>query len=224
MELCVDSESFSLFSLPYYWFSLYFNESGFDLYILGTFFSALCIFVILNLYHFNLFFKIFGIFASIFLGGISNYYFQGDFSLYLMIILNLCLLLALFDSKFLAVPDWINVSLLIFVLCVKFLIFGLSFKDFFEGLGMAGLLGLFKVLGDIIYKKQILGEGDILFIASIGIFFGSIFVWFSFFWGCVFGSGYGLIGRVFGKKVAKIPLISFIFLGIIFYFWLGFLR
>ncbi|PAF51555.1 prepilin peptidase [Helicobacter sp. 13S00477-4] len=157
----------------------------------------------------------------VFLGFGIGFLYQGIFEFWLMAVFSLMIFLALIDIKKFAVPDWLNFALLFLVILGVMIFdnsFYLSFEKLLEGFGLAGLFAIFRIFGDMIYKKEILGEGDIVFIASSGLLFGTENSLKGIFWGCVLGIFYILFSRLFGKSVFKIPLIAFILFGIIFCF------
>ncbi|PAF41820.1 prepilin peptidase [Helicobacter sp. 11S03491-1] len=152
------------------------------------------------------------------------YFYKGIFEIWLMVVLTLMFLLAFIDYKILGVPDWMNFALL-FCIVLGCIYFGgeniLLFDMFFEGLGLAGLFAILRIFGDMIYKKEILGEGDIVFGASSGLLFGIYNSLIAIFWGCVFASILVLFFKILGKNILKIPLITFMFIGLFFCFVMG---
>lgn len=151
---------------------------------------------------------------------VAGFFYDGVWSVWVAAVLMLSFLLAVIDAKIQAVPDWINFSLLF--LAIFGMIIQDSFNDrFFDGFSLAGLFATLKIFGDMIYKQEILGEGDIVFFASCGVLFGFYDSLIGLFWGCIFGCVYIGVNRIFGKKISKIPLITFVVPGLVFGFVLG---
>ncbi|PAF46731.1 hypothetical protein BKH41_08740 [Helicobacter sp. 12S02232-10] len=168
-------------------------------------------------------FCVFVLALLLFLGLGVGFFYQGIFRFWAMAVFSLMLLLALVDLKKLAVPDWMNFGLFFIV------IFGVVFFEgngalfvnkLLDGFGLAGLFAVLRIFGDMIFKREVLGEGDIVFIASSGFLFGINDALSGIFVGCVFASAWGLFLRLFSKKIVKIPLITFIVLGLFFGFFL----
>ncbi|PAF41415.1 prepilin peptidase [Helicobacter sp. 11S02596-1] len=152
-----------------------------------------------------------------------GFFYQGFFAFFAMGVFSVMLLLAFIDAKKLAVPDWLNFGLF-FLVIFGAITFDPNIARFFqkmlEGLALAGLFAVLRIFGDMISKREILGEADIIFIASAGFLFGLDGALTGIFLGCVFGSAWALFLRLFGKKISKIPLITFIILGLFFGFFL----
>ncbi|MDO7253573.1 A24 family peptidase [Helicobacter cappadocius] len=157
-----------------------------------------------------------------FAGGIGiAYLYGGIFQIWLMVVFSFLVLLSAIDYKVLAVPDWINFVLFVCVL-VGMIYFSQNFWDILlGGLSIAGMFSILRIFGDMIWHKEVLGEGDIVFGASVGMLLGVYGSLMSIFWGCVFASIYSVLVRFFGKKITKLPLIMIIFIGLLFYFLMG---
>ncbi|PAF53496.1 hypothetical protein BKH42_05455 [Helicobacter sp. 13S00482-2] len=155
----------------------------------------------------------------LFLGGlVIGYFYSGIFQIWLMIVFSFLVLLSAIDFKILAVPDWMNLVLFFCILLGSFFFSENFWNVFLSGLGIAGLFSILRIFGDMFCKTEILGEGDIVFGSSIGMLLGVYDTLMSIFWGCVFGSTYSIFFRFFGKKVSKLPFITFISVGLLFCF------
>lgn len=93
----------------------------------------------------------------------------------------------------------------------------LSLLDSFLGVVLgAGTFFIVRIIYSLVRKKEGLGEGDVLFMIPVGVYFG--------FWGtllCIiissfFGGIVGLILNVITRKKEPIPFIPFIFFGVLF--------
>jgi leader peptidase (prepilin peptidase)/N-methyltransferase len=91
-----------------------------------------------------------------------------------------------------------------------------SLLDSFLGVALgAGTFFIVRVIYNLLRKKEGLGEGDVLFMIPVGVYFG--------FWGtllCIiissfFGGLFGLILSVIKRKKEPIPFIPFIFIGVL---------
>lgn len=147
-----------------------------------------------------------------------GYLYSGIFEIWLMVVFSFLLLLSMIDYKILAVPDWMNAALFVCIL-IGVVSFSGNFLDaLLGGLAISGLFGLLRIFGDMICNREVLGEGDILFGASIGMLLGVYDSLMSIFWGCFITSLYVIISRIFGKKILKLPMITCISIGLLFCF------
>lgn len=162
-------------------------------------------------------------FGVLILAILAGYFYEGIWSVWVTVVLTLGFLLAVIDSKIQAVPDWMNFAL-VFLSALGVILQDSFRSEFLDGFSMAGLFAILKIFGDMICKQEILGEGDIVFFASCGFLFGVYDSLVGLFWGCIFGCVYVGIHRLFGKKISKIPLITFVVPGLAFGFMLGILN
>ncbi|MCE3039175.1 hypothetical protein [Helicobacter anatolicus] len=125
-------------------------------------------------------------------------------------------LLMIFDYKYFFVPALWN-----FLLCMIG-VAGLYFYRidwhllFIESLAMAGAFSVMQIFGRVVLKKEILGDGDIIFIFAWVMLFGFLESLFAMMFG-------GIVGIVFAsiKNKKKVPLIPVIILGTFMEFLLG---
>lgn len=155
----------------------------------------------------------------LFAGGFGiGYLYGGIFEIWLMVVFSFLILLSMIDYKILAVPDWMNVALFVCIL-VGVIYFSENFWDaLLGGFAISGLFGLLRIFGDIIFNREVLGEGDIVFGASVGMLLGIYDSLMSVFWGCFIGCLCVIVSRFFGKKVLKLPMITCISIGLLFCF------
>ncbi|MFG5109217.1 hypothetical protein O8I61_08560, partial [Campylobacter lari] len=87
---------------------------------------------------------------------------------------------------------------------------------FIESLAMAGAFSVMQIFGRVVLKKEILGDGDIIFIFAWVMLFGFLESLFAMMFG-------GIVGIVFAsiKNKKKVPLIPVIILGTFMEFLLG---
>ncbi|MEW6008698.1 MAG: prepilin peptidase [Candidatus Omnitrophota bacterium] len=122
------------------------------------------------------------------------------------------------DLEYQIIPDEISVGAIIIGLLVN--IFYPAFNGLlslrqslvFSGLGIlvgGGTLYLTGIIGDIIFKKESMGGGDIKLLAGIGALLGWRIALFVFFGAPIFGAIVGLIVKI-RKKISIIPYGPFI--------------
>ncbi|PAF48570.1 hypothetical protein BKH46_01335 [Helicobacter sp. 12S02634-8] len=158
------------------------------------------------------------------LGVVLGGFYKGLFQFWLMGVVTLMVLLALLDAKLLSVPDWINFGVFFLVILGSVFFEGYAWlfsSKFIGGLALAGLFAILRIFGDMIARREVLGEGDIVFVASSGFLFGIQDALIGVFWGCVLGVVWAMILRLKGKKSYQIPLITFIVLGLCVGFFRG---
>lgn len=130
----------------------------------------------------------------------------------LFIGLSILLLFALciIDLKTLEVPDSVNFSALIFAIIGGIL----YFEDFLfaiaSAFSLAGFFTLLRFAMQTLIKKDVLGEGDIIVVATMGALLGWKITFFAIFLSAVFAL---VILLALSKKDYKIPFVPFLFLG-----------
>ncbi|WP_455949323.1 prepilin peptidase [Helicobacter pullorum] len=151
------------------------------------------------------------------LGGIFalfSFYYYGIFGIVCFLLLLNFYVLSVIDWQFFEIPDSLNFLNLAFAVVfgglfgeAKWLLDSWveSFVCAFLFMGIASFLRLF--VGSI-FKKEVLGEGDIIVFgalgASLGIFGGSL--------ATLFASGYALVFMLFARK-SLVPFVPFLFIG-----------
>ncbi len=152
------------------------------------------------------------------------YCFQLPFSVYVCLLVVFVYALCIWDIVEFAVLDWQNgaffalsISKILFIQMLGIYPSEVILAILYDVLLGAGAFALCYVFGKMICKKEILGEADIVFGASMSGLFGFHNVILSVFWGCVVASIIIICGRILSKNFVKIPLIPFMVVG----FWLG---
>lgn len=154
-----------------------------------------------------------------FIGGLGiGYLYEGIFEIWVMLVFSFLVLLSMVDYKILAIPDWMNMALFFCVLIGMFYFSGDFWHILLDGFAISGLFSLVRIFGDMIFNKEVLGEGDIVFGASIGMLLGFYDSLMSVFWGCFIACLCVILLRFFGKKVLKLPMITSISAGLLFCF------
>ena len=96
----------------------------------------------------------------------------------------------------------------------------LNFYDcFYTFLVSFFIFYLFHFFTKKIYKKEVFGMGDVIFIPFLGLYFGHKILIYSIFSASLMGSLYGLTLKFLSKKKEEqlmLPFIPFIFLGLSF--------
>ncbi len=128
-------------------------------------------------------------------------------------------LLSATDLMYMVIPDQISIPALSFGLIID-LFLHLSLKLYlihFVGGAVSGMLIilLIKVIGKAIWKKEVMGSGDIFLMGIIGAYIGIYYILPTLFWGALLGSIYGiaLIIRKKGNRSSMVPFGPFLALG-----------
>ena len=133
-------------------------------------------------------------------------------ALALFFLLLLFYALSVIDVQFLAIPDSLNFLAFFFALCFAFLYDSALNAGImaFSFIGFATFLRLF--VGSI-FKKEVLGEGDLILFGTmgcaLGAFFGAVAIFLSALYALVF---YGVL-FAFQRRIVAIPFVPFLFLG-----------
>lgn len=91
----------------------------------------------------------------------------GEFALFMACVLMLFYGMAYIDSLLLAIPDLLNFLCLFFIFSGLFYFGLLGEEHFIATFSSAGALALLRIFGSFIFKKEILGEADIVLFASM---------------------------------------------------------
>ncbi len=147
------------------------------------------------------------------------YIYDGIFAPWLSVLMSMAIFLALLDQKFLAVPSWLNFSFLLVALAGLLGIWDFNHLEekLCLGLALGGFFALLQIFGREIFKKEVLGDGDIIFVIAMGWAFGMAALE-AIFLGGILG-----VGIAVWKSKRTLPMISLMVLGIFVEFFLGFL-
>lgn len=132
-------------------------------------------------------------------------------SIFIALSLLLLLALSVIDWRFSEVPDNLNFFALLFALISGILLY----KDFLFVVGsafsFAGFFMLLRFAFQSFAKKEALGEGDIIIVATMAGLLGWKIAMIAIFLGALFA----LFPLLFYGKIAKIPFIPFLFSGLL---------
>ncbi|RAX53851.1 hypothetical protein CCY99_05575 [Helicobacter sp. 16-1353] len=131
-------------------------------------------------------------------------------ALFIGISILLLFALSVIDLKTKEVPDSINFSALIFGLIGGILYYGDFLYIVGSAFALAGFFTLLRFAFQSLAKKEALGEGDIIVVATIGALVGWKIALFAIFLSALFAL---IILLILSKKDYKIPYIPFLFLG-----------
>lgn len=131
-------------------------------------------------------------------------------ALFMGISVLLLFALSVIDLKTKEVPDSINFSALLFGLIGGILYTGDFLYIIASALSLAGFFTLLRFAFQTLAKKEALGEGDIIVVATLGALLGWKIALFAIFLSALFAL---IILLVLSKKDYKIPYIPFLFLG-----------
>lgn len=87
---------------------------------------------------------------------------------FMAIVLLGLFVLSYIDCVCLAIPDWLNFALLFFIFGSLYYFSLLSFDHFISAFGVCGAFALLRIFGEFVFKKEIMGEADIVVLASMG--------------------------------------------------------
>lgn len=132
------------------------------------------------------------------------------YALFIGLSILLLFALCIIDLKTLEIPDSVNFTALIFAIIGGIL----YFEDFLfvisSSLSLAGFFTLLRFAMQTLIKKDVLGEGDIIVVATMGALLGWKLTFFAIFLSAVFAL---VILILLSKKDYKIPFVPFLFLG-----------
>lgn len=132
----------------------------------------------------------------------------GEYAIFMACVLGLFYVMAYIDSLLLAIPDFLNFLCLFFIFSGLFYFGLLSEEHFIATFSSAGALGLLKIFGSFIFKKEILGEADIVIFASMSglvLLDASLYLMII---SCLLAMGYILILGLFSLKERQISLFK----------------
>lgn len=134
-----------------------------------------------------------------------------NFARFLLLTYSLFLLSAT-DILYMVIPDKISIPALILGLVVN-LFHHMQIKLYLVNfiLGAASgmlIIWLIMVIGKMIWKKEVMGSGDIFVMGIIGAYLGIYYILPTLFWGALFGAVYGII-LILRKKASRSSMIPF---------------
>ena len=140
-------------------------------------------------------------------------------------ILMLLFVLGMIDIKCLAIPDALNLLLLMMCVVYAFIQSGYGFIDrVLIGFGVGGIFFAFKIFYQSLAHKDIMGEADIIVLSSIGIAFNVPTAFVSVFIGSIVALLYAIILVILSKATLenlKLPFVFFIFVGVLVHYSLN---
>lgn len=138
-------------------------------------------------------------------------------SLYLMLLV--LFVMGCIDDVYLALPD--SVLVVFFVLgcvyaCSAMVSFALVWEHILETLALMGGVFVLRFFGEVVYKKPLLGEADIIVLGGIGLVFGVFFAFVSVFVASLLALVVGFFELVRTRRRAQaIPFVSYLFVGVL---------
>ncbi|ANV97385.1 hypothetical protein BBW65_00475 [Helicobacter enhydrae] len=142
-----------------------------------------------------------------------------QFCYFVFVLLCLFYILSYIDCLLLAVPDLLN-FLTLFVVVAGLYYFEMSEINFLAMLAAAGAFSLLKIFGSFVFRKEIMGEADIVVVASMGGFLGLRESVYFVFVACVLALVFILFQALIhlrDKQVnaltLKLPFVAFLFMG-----------
>lgn len=143
---------------------------------------------------------------------VGAYIWQGLSLGFLSTIVLGCLLIIVFfvDLKHRIIPDVITLPGIVIGLGFAFFSPGIKILDSFLGILIGGgVLYLLAILGELLFKKESMGGGDIKLAAMLGAFLGWQKLFLIFFLSALLGSIIGVLAIRFSSKVKEHRTIPF---------------
>lgn len=163
-----------------------------------------------------------------FLFGVANFFFCAwlygyePYMWFMFVILSVLFVLSYIDCVCLAIPDWLNFALLFFIFGGLYYFSVLSFDHFLSAFGVCGAFALLRIFGEFVFKKEIMGEADIVVLASMGALLSiipsiylSIVASFLAIIYIVFVSVIHLKGKQIALSQIKLPFVCFLSLAFV---------
>lgn len=167
---------------------------------------------------------IFCLFAFVFCTWLYGY---EPYMWFMAIVLLGLFVLSYIDCVCLAIPDWLNFALLFFIFGSLYYFSALNFDHFISAFGVCGAFALLRIFGEFVFKKEIMGEADIVVLASMGAIISIIPSIYLALLASFLAIGYIVlvsIVHIKGKQIAlsqiKLPFVCFLslaFVMILFY-------
>ncbi len=127
------------------------------------------------------------------------------------------------DIKYYIIPDRISIGLIVVGIAFSyFLPIGIK-NSLLGAVGGFLLLYFVAILGQIVFKKEAMGGGDIKLLSGIGAFIGIKGILFTLFFASFLGSIVGVFLILIGKKeiTSKLPFGPYLSLSAICYIFFG---
>lgn len=145
-----------------------------------------------------------------------------DYAVFIACVLGLLYVMAYIDSLLLAVPDFLNFLCLFFVFVGLYELSLLREEHLISAFASSGALALLRIFGSFIFKKEILGEADLVIFASMSaivLLEASVYLMIV---SCFLAMGYivllglsSLQERQIALFEIKIPFVVFLSLGFV---------
>lgn len=149
-------------------------------------------------------------------------YGYGQYAWFIFIVLMVLFVLSCIDCVLLAIPDWLNFALFFFVFAGLHYFDLLVLEHFVSAFSICGAFSLLRVLGQFVFRKEIMGEADIVVVASMGAIVMLIPSLYLVLISSFLAMGYIVLISLIhlrGKKIAlsqiKVPFVLFLFLGFV---------
>jgi len=137
--------------------------------------------------------------------------FSVNFARFLLFMYSLFLLSAT-DILYMVIPDKISIPALILGLIINLfhhMPIKLYIINFIIGTASGMIvIWLIMVIGKIIWKKEVMGSGDIFVMGIVGAYLGIYYILPTLFWGALFGAVYGIV-LIVRKKASRDSMIPF---------------
>lgn len=128
--------------------------------------------------------------------------------------------IAFIDAEKMIVPDIVTLPTILLGLIMSFYPGGISFVSALIGAVSGAIVMLiFRLLGKAVFKREALGDGDIVIISMIGIFTGPMGVFISILFGSLLGSIIGIF-LLIKNKTEILPFGPFLIFGAFLYIYL----
>lgn len=153
----------------------------------------------------------------------------GIYAFFIACVLFLFFVMSCIDWVLLAIPDWINFLCFFGIFVGLYYLDALGNEHFISAFCVAGGLSVLRVFGSFVFKKEILGEADIIVFASMGALLSIYASLYLIVLACFLAMGYVLLvsfvflrGREIAINKIKVPFV--VFLSLAFVMMLGYLE
>lgn len=130
--------------------------------------------------------------------------------------------LSYIDCLLLKIPDLLNFAVLFFVWGGLYYFDLLTQEHILASLALAGSFALIRILGSFIFGKEIMGEADIVVLASMGAVVGVYWSIYLVLFSSIVAMGYILLRGMMGFKdrqisirEIRIPFVLFLMVGLV---------
>ncbi len=137
-----------------------------------------------------------------------------------LVYVTLSVCIAFIDGEHMIVPDKVSLPAILVGLIFAIFKVGISLKGALIGAFLGGIImWIFRVGGKLAFKREALGDGDIIIMAMVGMYTGPLGVFITILIGSLTGSIIGIL-LLLKKKAEILPFGPFLIFGSLVYIYL----